>query len=189
MEWHEVSLCSQTAAVDGQYRCWVQHNGRRQLNLERWWGNVAAAQGSPASCRCPRWTRLGSARLDPFHASLVSSAAVHLIVASPLLVTHQKATLASPGITPQSFKWSRGKKKCPSSSLLLLLLVTPHMHRQVILESLVQKCNCISCAVKSSIMHIDHDYDFEKKEKQKQSIRVLNQTLTKLAIQQPANTT
>lgn len=37
-------------------------------------------------------------------------------------------------------------------------------------------------------MHIDHDYDFEKKEKQKQSIRVLNQTLTKLAIQQPANT-
>lgn len=38
-------------------------------------------------------------------------------------------------------------------------------------------------------MHIDHDYDFEKKEKQKQSICVLNQTLTKLAIQQPANTT
>lgn len=38
-------------------------------------------------------------------------------------------------------------------------------------------------------MHIDHDYDFEKKEKQKQIICVLNQTLKKLAIQQPANTT
>lgn len=132
VEWHEVSLCSQTAAVDGQYRCLVQRNGQRQLNLDRWWGNVAAAQGSPASCRCPSWTRLGSARLDPFHASLVSSAAVHLIVASPLLVLHLSATLALPGITQQSFKLSPGKNKCPSSSLLLLLLVTSHMQIQFV---------------------------------------------------------
>lgn len=130
-KWHEVSLCSQWVEVDCQYRCWV---GQRQLNLDRRWPNVAAAKGSPASCRCPSWTRLGSARLDPFHASLVGSAAVHLIVASPLSVTHQKATLASPGITLQSFKIVTRKKQCHPSSLLLLLLVTSQLSQTGCIE-------------------------------------------------------
>lgn len=135
-------LAAKRLAVDGQYRCWVQHDGQRQLNLDRWWANVAAAKGSPASCQCPSWARLRSARLDPFHASLVGSAAVHLIVALPLSVTHQKATPASPGITSQYFKLTRGK--CNVLPLPCCCCYWLHLsfHRQVAFQSFVCLYSC-----------------------------------------------
>lgn len=50
--------------------------------------------------------------------------------------------------------------------------------------------NCTSYAVQSSIVHMTTSMTLsEKNTKQKQSIRVSNQTPTKQAVQQPANTT
>lgn len=104
------SKCVVQLLLDRQHQC-LLHNGQCQLNLHRWLGNVATAQGSPASCRCPSSSVPQVSLIGPIPCQSSQFSCSAFDFASPNLVTHQKPSLASPGITWQSFSWSPREKK------------------------------------------------------------------------------